>query len=105
MVNIEKVLKHDTLFPHPTRFENTLGGALESYEISLESYLEPHCHDHPINIHQDRATFKFKTFVLTHECTGTSMCIAKGIIIYVREDDMVKGENLGEMEFGVFLKT
>ena len=25
LVNIEKVLKHDALLPHPTRFENTLG--------------------------------------------------------------------------------
>ena len=53
VVNIEKVLKHDALLPHPTRFEHTLGCALESYEIWIESYLEPHCHDHPINIHQD----------------------------------------------------
>ena len=40
VVNIEKVLKHDSLFPHPTVFENTLGGALGSYEIWLESDLE-----------------------------------------------------------------
>ena len=25
VVNIEKVLKHDALFPHPTGFENTQG--------------------------------------------------------------------------------
>ena len=43
VVNIEKVLKHDALFLHPTRFENTLRGALGSYEIWPESYLEPHC--------------------------------------------------------------
>ena len=33
VVNIEKVLKHDSLFPHPIGFENTLGGTLGSYEI------------------------------------------------------------------------
>ena len=46
MVNIEKVLKHDALFPHPIGFENTLGGALGSYDIWQESDLETHCHDH-----------------------------------------------------------
>ena len=43
VVNIEKVLKHDALFPHPIGFENTLGGALVSYEIWPESDSEPHC--------------------------------------------------------------
>ena len=43
VVNIEKVLKHDALFPHPTGFENTLGGALVSYEIWPESDSKPHC--------------------------------------------------------------
>ena len=66
MVNIEKVLKHDALFPHPTRFEYTLGGALRSYEIWKESYLEPHCHDHPVNTPQDRLTFTCKKVSLTH---------------------------------------
>jgi len=32
------------------------------------------------------------------------MCIAKGILVNVREDDIVEGETLGEMEFGVFLE-
>ena len=31
VVKIEKVLKHDVALPHPTGFEHTLGGALESY--------------------------------------------------------------------------
>ena len=31
------------------------------------------------------------------------MCIAKGIIVYIHEDDMVEGETLGELEFGVFV--
>ena len=31
------------------------------------------------------------------------MCIAKGIIVNVCEDDMVEGEMLGENEFGVFV--
>ena len=77
MVNIEKVLKHDALLPHPTGFENTLGGALGSYDIWQESDLETHCHDHPVNTPQDRFTFTCKNVSLTHESTGTSMCIAK----------------------------
>ena len=32
------------------------------------------------------------------------MCIVKGIIVNVREDDMVEGERLGEKEFGVFVE-
>ena len=32
------------------------------------------------------------------------MCIAKGIIVNVREDDMVEGEMLGEKEFNVFVE-
>jgi len=75
--NIEKVLKHDALLPHPTGFENTLGGALGSYDIWQESDLETHCHDHPVNTPQDRFTFTCKNVSLTHESTGTSMCIAK----------------------------
>jgi hypothetical protein len=101
VVKIEKVLKHDAPLPHPTGFEHTLGGALESYEIWPESYLEPHCHDHPINIPQDRVTFTCTRVSLTHGCMGTSMCIAKGMIVNVHEDDMVEGETLGEMDFGV----
>ena len=77
MFNIEKVLKHDALFPHPRGFENTLGGALGSYEIWPESDLEPHCHDHPVNTPQYRLTFTCKKVSLTHECTETSMWIAK----------------------------
>ena len=105
MVNIENVLKHDALLPHPTVFENTLGGALGSYEIWLESDLETHCHDHLINTPQDRLTFTCKKFSLTHECMGTSMCIAKGIIVNVREYDMVEGEMLGEKELRVKSKS
>ena len=78
VVSIEKVLKHDAHLPHPTGFENTLGGALGFYEIWPESNLEPHCHDHPVNTPQDGLSFTCKKFSLTHECTGTSMCIAKG---------------------------
>ena len=78
VVNIEKVLKHDALLPHPTGFENKLGGALESYEIWQESDLEPHCHDHPVNNPQYRLTFTCKKVYLTHECMGTSRSIAKG---------------------------
>ena len=44
-----------------------------------------------------------KSFLL-HECMGTSMCIVKGIIVNVREDDMVEGEMLGEKEFSVFVE-
>ena len=75
--NIEKVLKHDALLPHPTGFENTLGGALGSYDIWQESDLETHCHDHPVNTPQDRLTFACKNVSLTHESMGTSICIAK----------------------------
>ena len=32
------------------------------------------------------------------------MCIVKGIIVNVCEDDMVEGERLGEKEFGVFVE-
>ena len=64
VVNIEKVLKHDALLPHPTGFENTLGSALRTYEIWPESDLEPHCHDHPVNTPQDRLTFTCKSFLL-----------------------------------------
>jgi hypothetical protein len=32
------------------------------------------------------------------------MCISKGMIVNVHEDDMVEGETLGEMEFGVFVE-
>jgi hypothetical protein len=101
VVKIEKVLKHDAPLPHQTRFEHTLGDALESYEIWPESDLERHCHDHPTNIHKDRVAFTCTRVFLTHECTGESMCIAKGMIVNVYEDDMVEGETLGEMDFGV----
>ena len=104
VVNIEKVLKHDALLPHPTGFENTLRGALGSYEIWPESDLEPHCHDHSVNTPQYRLTFTCKKVSLTYECTGTSMRITKGIIVNVREDYMVEGEMLGEKEFDVFVE-
>ena len=39
---------------------------------------------------------------LTHECMGKSMCITKGIIVNVREYDMVEDEMLGEKEFIFF---
>ena len=32
------------------------------------------------------------------------MCIAKGIIVNFREDDMVEGEMLGGKEFSVFVE-
>jgi len=32
------------------------------------------------------------------------MCIAKGIIVNVGEDDMVEGEMLGGKEFGVYVE-
>ena len=32
------------------------------------------------------------------------MCIAKGIIVNLREDDMVEGEMLGGKEFSVFVE-
>jgi len=35
---------------------------------------------------------------------GTSMCIAKGMLVNVHEDDKNEGETLGEMDFGVFLE-
>ena len=98
MVIIEKVLKNDALLPHPTVFENTLGGALGSYEIWLESDLTTHCHDHLINTPQDKLTFTCKKVSLTHECGGTSMCVAKGIIVNFHEYDMVEGEMLREKE-------
>jgi len=104
VVKIEKVLKHNAPLPHPTGFEHTLGGALESYEIWPESDLEPHCHDHAANIPQDRVRFMCTKVSLTHECMGTSMCIAKGMLVNVRKDDIVEGETLGEMDFGVFLE-
>lgn len=104
VVKIEKVLKHNAPLPHPTRLEHTLGGALESYEIWPESDLEPHCHDNAINIPQDRVKFICAKVSLTHECMGTSMCISKGTLVNVREDDIVEGETLGEMDFGVFLE-
>ena len=75
-----------------------------SYEILPESDLEPHCHDNQVNAPQDGLTFTCKKFSLTHECTGTSMCIVKGIIVNVHEDDMVEGERLGEKEFSVFVE-
>ena len=81
VVNIEKVLKHDALFPHPTGFENTLEGALISYEIWPKSDLEPHFHDHPVNTPQYRLTFTCKKVSLTHECSGTCGCIAKGSLL------------------------
>jgi len=83
VVRIDKVLKNDAPLPHPTRFEHTLGGTLESYEIWPEFDLKPHCEGHPINIPQDRNTFKCTRVSLTHECTGTIMCIAKGMIVNV----------------------
>ena len=66
--------------------------------------MKPHCHDHAINIPQDRVRFMCAKVSLTHECMGTSMCIAKGMLVNVREDDIVEVEALGEMEFGVFLE-
>jgi len=50
VVKIDKVLKYDARLPHPTVFEHTLGGALESYEVWPKSDLEPHYHDHAINL-------------------------------------------------------
>lgn len=41
---------------------------------------------------------------LTHEHMGTSMCVSKGMLVNVHEDDIVEGEALGEMEFGLFLE-
>ena len=32
------------------------------------------------------------------------MCITKGMIVHVHEDDIVEGETLGEMEFSVYLE-
>lgn len=104
VVTIEKVLKHDAPLPHPTRFEHTVGGALESDVIWPESDLKLHCDDHHINILQDRVTFSCTKVALRHKCMGISMCITKGMIVHVHEDDIVEGETLGEMEFGVFLE-
>ena len=104
MVKIDKVLKDDAPLPHPTVSEHTLGGALESYEVWPESDLEPHCHDHAINLPQGRVRFIFTKVSLTSEYMGTSMFITKGILVNVRKDDIVEGETLGEMEFGVFLE-
>ena len=104
VVKIEKVLKHDAPLPHPIGFEHTLVGALESYETWPKSDLEPHCHDHPINIPQYRVTFTCTRVSLTHGCMGTSMCIVKGMIVNVHEDDMVEGETLGEMDFSVCME-
>ena len=66
VVKIEKVLKHDVALPHPIGFEHTLGGALESYEIWSESDLQPHCHDHAINIPQYRVRLICTNISLTH---------------------------------------
>ena len=33
------------------------------------------------------------------------MCIAKGILVNVCKDDIVEGETLGEMNYGVFLEV
>ena len=66
--------------------------------------MEPHCHDHPINFLEDRVTLSCKKVYIKHECTATSMCISKGIIVYIHEDDMVESETLGELEFGVFVE-
>ena len=66
--------------------------------------MEPHCHDHATNIPQDRVRFICAIVSLTHECMGTSMCIAKGMLFNVHEDDIVGGETLCEMDFGVFLE-
>ena len=66
--------------------------------------MELHCHDHLVDTPQDRITFTCKNVSLTHESTGTGICIAKGIIVNVREDDTVEGEMLGEKEFGVFVE-
>ena len=86
VVKIEKVLEHDAPLPHPAWSEHTLGGAFESYDIWPESYLEPHCHDHAINIPQDRVRFICTKVSLTHEFMGTSMCIAKGMLVNFCED-------------------
>ena len=66
VVKIEKVLKHDAALPYPIAFEDTLGGALESYEIWPESDLQPHCHNHAINIPQDRVRFICTKVSITH---------------------------------------
>ena len=42
---------------------------------------------------------------LTHECMGTSMCIDKGVLFNVHEDDIVEDEALDEIEFGIFLEA
>lgn len=69
VVRIDKVLKNDAALPHPTGFEHTLGGALESYEIWPKFDLKPHCEGHLINIPQDKNTFTCTRVALTHECT------------------------------------
>ena len=65
VVKIENVLKHDAALPHPIGFEHTLGGALEYYEIWPESDLQPHFHDHAINIPQDKVRFICISNILT----------------------------------------
>ena len=35
---------------------------------------------------------------------GTRMCIVKGMLVNVCKDDIIEGETLGEMEFGIFLE-
>ena len=77
---------------------------MECYEIRQESDLVAHCYDHPINIPQDRVTFTCTRVSLTHGCMGTSMCIVKGMIVNVHEDDMVEGETLGEMDSSVCME-
>ena len=64
MVKLEKVSKHDAPLPHPTGFEHTLGGALESYEVWPKLDLEPHCHDHAINLPKIGVDSYLKRFVL-----------------------------------------
>lgn len=94
VVKIEKVLKHNAPLPHPTGFDHTLGGALESYEIWPESDLEPHCHDDATNITQDRVRFICTKVSITNECMGASTCIAKGMLVNVCKDDIIEGETL-----------
>lgn len=67
MVRIEKALKHDAPLPHPSGFEHTLGGVVESFEICSKINLEPHYHDHAINIPKDRYTLMCTKVSLTHE--------------------------------------
>jgi len=35
---------------------------------------------------------------------GTRMCIVKGMLVNIYEDDIVEGKTLDEIEFGVFLE-